>query len=104
MRRRSTALVAAAAVAGLAVVDLATGDSTVVAREATLGRWSRRGTRIVHDTRAGVAREEAWRLVESTFDGGAVTDPRELGVTDPLAGGTTQLSGSSDVAVAGCAG
>lgn len=86
----------------LAVVDLATGGITVVARDATLGRWSRRGTRIVHYTRAGVTGEEPWRLVESTFDGEAVGEPRELGVTDALAGGTTQLSGSSDVAVAGC--
>ena len=88
----------------LAVVDLATGESTVVARDATLGRWSRRGTRIVHYTRASGPPEEPWRLVESELDGEAVSDPRELGLTDPLAGGTSQLSGSSDVAVAGCVG
>ncbi len=70
----------------LAVVDAATGSRTPVARDATFGQWSRRGTHIVHFTRTGVTREADWRLVESPFAGGALGDARDLGITDYLYG------------------
>lgn len=79
----------------LALVEVATGTHAILAHDAAPGRWSRRGTRIVHLTRTGVTREAIWRLVESAFAGGTLRDPRDLGVTGAL-------GGASGLAVAAC--
>jgi Tol biopolymer transport system component len=64
----------------LALVDLATGTSTVLAREATWGRWSRAGTHVVHHTLVGEGRTSSWSLVERPLDGTTLGPPRDLDV------------------------
>jgi len=71
----------------VARVDLSTGTTTVLLRDATFARWSRGGTHVVHFTRTGVTREAFWRLVETPVigvEGASLGTPRDLGLTDDL--------------------
>lgn len=82
--------------ATLTLVDLGTGGSTVIAHDATYGRWSRRGTQVVHSTRTGVIQEEGWKLVETGYVAATLGGSRDIGIADRV--------GPIDVAVADCAG
>lgn len=64
----------------MALVDLATGTSTVLSRGATWGRWSRGGTHVVHHTQVGEVQTTGWSLVERPLDGTTLGPTRDLAV------------------------
>ncbi len=85
----------------LSVVDLATGATSVLARGAIAGRWSRDGTHVVHETKVGTIETPTWNLVERPFDASSPSGPT-LGPTRPLGVETPDGPTPLHIAVAPC--